>query len=120
MDIRGSLYTAGRIVMGACFVIFGLTKLLAIGGTIGFIAKTGLPFPSLAFWFSVVFETVLGLALIVGIRIEWAAGALAAWCLLTGVIFHHEIGKRDQRDQLLKNIVMAAAFAQLARRKFPE
>jgi putative oxidoreductase len=89
---------------------------MGIAGTTAIIARAGLPLPAAAFWFAVVFETLGGLALVFGFRERPVLFGLAAWCLLTGLIFHHDIADRVQRDQLLKNIVMAAALIQIAAR----
>jgi putative oxidoreductase len=103
----------GRIAIGLCFMTFGLTKLLAVRGTTNFVGKV-LPMPQLVFWLVVAIETLLGLALVLGLWVAPISWFLAFYCLFIAVFFHFARSDRVQRDQLLKNVVMAAAFAMLA------
>lgn len=108
----------GRVMIGSCFVVFGVTKLLAIEGTIAFIGRTGLPFPTLAFYLSILIEAGLGLAILLGIRARTAALLLAAYCVLVAILFHAHFGDRAQRDQFLKNLVMAGGLLQIVSNGF--
>jgi putative oxidoreductase len=102
-----------RIVMGVCFIVFGLTKLLGINGTIGMIS-TKLPFPTFVFWLAVVLETGLGLTLVVGYKARYAAAFLAFYVTFIAFVFHGVPLDRAQRDQALKNFVMAGGFLYVA------
>lgn len=111
---RADTITAiARIIMGACFIIFGLTKLLGIAGTIGMIS-TKLPFPAFVFWLSVCIETGLGLALVVGYKARYAAAFLAFYVTFIAFVFHGMPLDRAQRDQALKNFVIAGGFLYVA------
>jgi len=102
-----------RIVMGLCFITFGLTKLLGIAGTIGLIGSK-LPFPVFLFWLSICIEAGLGLCLVLGFKARYAASFLAFYCVFIAFVFHGEPANRAQRDQALKNFVMAAGFVYVA------
>lgn len=103
----------GRITMGLCFIIFGLTKLLGIAGTIGLIGSK-LPFPAFLFWLSICIEAGLGLCLVLGFKARYAASFLAFYCVFIAFVFHGVPLDRAQRDQALKNFVMAAGFIYVA------
>ena len=102
-----------RIIMGLCFMVFGLTKLLGIAGTIGLIS-TKLPFPTFVFWLAVVLETGLGLCLVLGYKARYAAAFFAFYVTFIAFVFHGVPGDRGQRDQALKNFVIAAGFLYVA------
>jgi putative oxidoreductase len=98
-----------RIVMGASFVYYGLTKLLAIQGIIGFIG-TKLPLPSLVFWLAVVIEAGGGALLVVGYKTRWLGGWFAFYCVFTALVFHTNFAAMPVRDHFFSNLVMAAGF----------
>jgi putative oxidoreductase len=111
---RAPVVTAiARITMGLCFIIFGLTKLLGIAGTIGLIGSK-LPFPAFVFWLAVCIEAGLGLCLVLGYKARYAAAFLAFYCVFIAFVFHGAPLDRAQRDQALKNFVMAAGFLYVA------
>jgi putative oxidoreductase len=108
-----AMIAVGRITMGVCFVVFGLTKLLGIGGTIGMIS-TKLPFPAFVFWLAVAIETGLGLCLVLGYKARYAAAFFAFYVVFIGFVFHGQPLDRAQRDQALKNFVIAGGFLVIA------
>jgi putative oxidoreductase len=111
---RAPVVTAvARITMGLCFILFGLTKLLGIAGTIGLIGSK-LPFPAFVFWLAVCIETGLGLCLMLGYKARHAAGFLAFYCVFIAFVFHGAPLDRAQRDQALKNFAMAGGFLYVA------
>jgi putative oxidoreductase len=100
---------AARIVMGACFMFYGISKLFAIAGITGFIASK-LPFAPVVFWLAVVLETGLGFLLLIGYASRWAAGYLAFHCVFTAAVFHTNFGNMPQRDHFVANLILAAGF----------
>jgi putative oxidoreductase len=98
-----------RIVMGACFMVYGINKLFFITGTTAFIG-TKLPFPSLVFWLAVVLETGLGFLLIIGFATRWVSAYFAFHCVFTAVLFHTNFAVRPQFDHFFANLVLAAGF----------
>jgi putative oxidoreductase len=100
----------GRLLMATIFVFSGLGKIAAPAGTIGYIAAMGLPFPTLGLIIAIVVEVGGGLLLVAGLQTRAAALVLAAFTLVTGLIFHHAIGDQNQLIHLLKNIAMAGGL----------
>src|ERR1700690_1347893 len=74
-----TLALAGRILIGAPFLLSGLGKLAAASATVGYIAYAGLPAPLLAYLGAVAIELVGGTFLIVGFRVRIVASVLAVF-----------------------------------------
>ncbi|HXQ49749.1 MAG TPA: DoxX family protein [Stellaceae bacterium] len=106
------MMAVARIVMGGSFLYFGLTKLIAINGIIGYVG-TKLPFPTFVFWLAVVIENGLGLLLVLGLKTRWAAGFFVFYCLFTAFVFHTNFASMPMRDHFFSNVVMAAGFLYL-------
>ena len=115
---HGALATAadltGRVLMGIPFLLSGLGKLGAYGGTAGYMSAVGVPAALLPV---VIATEVLGaLAIMVGWQTRVVAFLLAGFCLLTALIFHHNFADQMQMINFLKNVVMAGGFLVLAAR----
>ena len=103
----------GRILIGAPFVMSGLGKLTAYGATVGYIAAMGLPVPPLAFVVSVLIELGGGLLLLSGYRARAVALAMAVFCVVTAIFFHHNFADQNQMIHFLKNVMMAGGLLQI-------
>src|SRR2546427_13237729 len=85
MFAQGNSWTANwglvplRLVVGLVFIVHGGQKLFVfgLGGTAGFMAKVGIPWPFLAAVVVIAVEILGGLALILGLGARMAAGLLA-------------------------------------------
>jgi|SRR5579863_7579748 len=104
----------GRIMIGAPFVMSGLGKLGAYAATVGYIAAMGLPVPPLAFAVSVLIELGGGLLLLSGYRARFVSLAMAVFCLVTAMFFHHNFADQNQMIHFLKNVMMAGGLLQIA------
>jgi putative oxidoreductase len=103
----------GRIMMSAIFIESGIGKAMAPAATMAGFARLGLPVPSAAYALALLVEIGMGVALLVGWRIRWAALALALWCVATAVVAHYHPGDRNQMIHFMKNICMAGGFLQI-------
>ena len=103
----------GRILIGAPFVMSGLGKLAAYSATVGYIAAMGLPVPPLAFVVSVLIELGGGLLLLSGYRARAVALAMAVFCVVTAIFFHHNFADQNQMIHFLKNVMMAGGLLQI-------
>ncbi|MBJ7310906.1 DoxX family protein [Rugamonas sp. CCM 8940] len=104
----------GRLLMATIFVFSGVGKLAAPAATVGYIAAMGLPFPTLGLIGAIGIEIGGGLLLAFGLQTRAVALALAAFSVVTGLIFHHAIGDQNQLIHLLKNLAMAGGLLQFA------
>jgi putative oxidoreductase len=91
----------------------GLGKLAAYGATVGYIAAMGLPVPPLAFVVSVLIELGGGLLLLSGYRARAVALAMAVFCVVTAIFFHHNFADQNQMIHFLKNVMMAGGLLQI-------
>ncbi|AOR67032.1 LysR family transcriptional regulator [Burkholderia stabilis] len=114
MDRYKYLPLLGRILIGAPFLMSGLSKLAAHATTVGYIASVGLPAPSLAFVVAVLVEAGGGLLLMSGYRARPVALAMALFSLVTAVFFHHNFADQNQMIHFLKNVMMAGGLLQIA------
>lgn len=114
MDRYKFLPLLGRILIGAPFVMSGLGKLGAYAATVGYIAAMGLPVPPLAFALAVLTELGGGLLLLVGYRARGVSLAMAVFCVVTALFFHHNFADQNQMIHFLKNVMMAGGLLQIA------
>lgn len=103
----------GRIIMGLCFVYYGVSKFFFIAGTIAFVG-TKLPFPALVFWLAVAIETGGGLLLALGIKTRWLAAWFVFYCCFTAIVFHFVPANRGLLDHFFENLALAGGFLILA------
>lgn len=113
MDRYKFLPLLGRILIGAPFLMSGLSKLAAYSTTVGYISAVGLPAPSLAFIVAVVVEAGGGLLLMLGYRAQLVALAMALFSLATAVFFHDNFADQNQMIHFLKNVMMAGGLLQI-------
>ncbi|MFM0013088.1 DoxX family protein [Paraburkholderia sediminicola] len=113
MDRFKFLPLLGRILIGAPFVMSGLGKLAAYGATVGYIAAMGLPVPPLAFILAVLTELGGGLLLLSGYRARVVSLAMAVFCVVTALFFHHNFADQNQMIHFLKNVMMAGGLLQI-------
>ena len=102
-----------RILLSVMFIMAGLSKFGDIGGTAGYIGSVGLPAPTLLAWLAGIFETLVGLAVLVGFQTRIAALALAAFCVFTAVFFHNNFADQMQMAIFMKNFTIAGGFLAL-------
>lgn len=109
-----TLPLVSRLLMATIFVFSGIGKIAAPTATIGYIAAMGLPLPALALIAAIAIEVAGGLLLMAGLHTRATALALAAFSLVTGVIFHHALGDQNQLIHFLKNVAIAGGLLQIA------
>jgi putative oxidoreductase len=101
-----------RLVMGVCFLVFGLDKLWDINGTTAFVGSK-LPFAPFVFWLAVVIEAGSGALMIIGYKTRWVALFLTFYCGFLAVLFHTNFAEPHVIDHFFSNIMMIAAFLYL-------
>lgn len=104
----------GRILLGAPFLMSGLSKLGAHAATVGYISAVGLPAPSLAYLAAVVIEVGGGLLLLSGYRVRVASLALAVFSIVAAVFFHNNFADQNQMIHFLKNVMVTGGLLQIA------
>ncbi|UTY59575.1 DoxX family protein [Massilia sp. erpn] len=105
---------AGRLLMALIFVFSAIGKISAPAATMGYISAMGLPFPALGLAGAIGVELIGGLLLAFGYQTRIVALGLAAFSVVTAVLFHGAIGDQNQLIHLLKNLAMAGGLLQIA------
>lgn len=108
MNLSTVLTVAGRALIAMLFIFAGVAKALAPQPFLDHMAEFGVPavlLPAV-----IVLEVGAGIALLAGRRLRYTAGALAVFCILTAIIFHHELGVKVERTQFLKDLAIAGAL----------
>ena len=102
----------GRILLAQIFIIAGIGKIMGYAGTQAYMASHGLPGVLLPL--VILLELGGGLALIVGWQTKWISYALALFCVVAAIIFHHDFANAMQKINFMKNLAMAGGFLILA------
>ncbi|MCO5060358.1 MAG: DoxX family protein [Rhizobiaceae bacterium] len=108
--MSNTLLLIGRILLSVVFIMAGLSKFGSIEGTAGYISSVGLPAGIALAWLAAIFETLAGIAILIGFQTRIAAWLLAAFCVFTAVVFHYAPADQMQMTMFMKNITIAGAF----------
>lgn len=103
---------AARILIGVLFIVAGAGKLGNVEGFTGYLTSGGLP--AVLAWPAIIFEIVLGVALIAGFQTRIVALLGAGFCVLAGLLYHFDLADQNQTTALLKNLAIAGGFLMLA------
>ena len=108
---NASLLLIARILLGLLFVVAGVGKLGNVEGFGAYMATGGIP--AVLAWPVVLFEIGAGLALIAGFQTRITTLALAAFCVVSGLLYHFDPADQMQMTQLLKNLGLAGGYIAL-------
>ena len=98
----------GRILIAALFLMAGLGKLADVPGFAGYLTSGGLP--ALLAWPSILFEVLLGAALLLGYQTRIMALLGAGFCVLAAVLYHFQPADQLQMAMFLKNLAIAGGL----------
>jgi len=102
----------GRALLALLFILAGLAKALGPQPFLQHMAAFGMPaflLPAV-----IVLEVGAGAALLMGWRLREAAGALGIFCLLTALVFHHDLGDKAERTLFFKDLALAGGLLAMA------
>lgn len=99
---------AGRILLAILFLDSGLAKITAYAATMNYMDSAGVPGTLLPV--VIALEVLGGVALIAGWKTRAVSLLLAGFTLLSGAIFHGDLGDPGNRIHLLKNLSIAGGF----------
>jgi putative oxidoreductase len=100
-----------RILMGSLFVIGGLHHLPIFGALSGQLAQRGVPLPRVALALSTAWQIVLGVLLMAGLWVPWAALGLIVFTVVASLLLLNfwsmEGHARDgAKNQFLTNVAV--------------
>jgi putative oxidoreductase len=102
-----------RLFMASLFVLYGYFKLTAFAGTTGYMAKQGLPAPSLFAALAVIIELGGGLLILFGYQTRLVALGCAVYVLVAALIAHRNFGDGNQLSHFMKNMAIVGGFLAL-------
>lgn len=102
----------GRLGLSLIFIISGWGKIAGYAATQGYMASRGVPGELLPL--VIALELGGGLALLAGLFTRWTAFALAAFSLVSALVFHFDFADPMQATSFWKNVAMAGGFLMLA------
>ncbi|MGB4951113.1 MAG: DoxX family protein [Rhizobiaceae bacterium] len=111
---NNAVLLVARILLAIIFIMAGLQKLGGIEGTAGYIASVGLPASTALAWLAAIFETLAGIAILIGFKTRITSYLLAAFCAFTALVFHFNPADQVQMIMLMKNLAIAGGFLALS------
>jgi putative oxidoreductase len=112
--MNNAILLLARILLSFMFIMAGLQKFGDIAGTAGYIGSVGLPAGTLLAWLAAIFETVAGIAILIGFQTRIFSFLLAAFCAVLAVVFHYVPADMMQMMIFSKNLTIAGGFLALA------
>ena len=107
--MNNAIVLVARLLLAQTFLISGIGKLGAgYAGAQGYMEAMGAPSALLPL--AILLEIGGGLALIAGFLTRWTALALAAFCIVSALIFHRNFADQMQTIMFMKNLSMAGGF----------
>lgn len=102
------LEIAARLFIAQIFLISGVNKITGYAGTLSYMQSMGVPGALLPL--VILLEVGGGLALLLGFKTRWAAAALAAFTLLSAIIFHSNFSEQMQLISFMKNLAITGGL----------
>ncbi|MBB3917761.1 DoxX family protein [Rhizobium fabae] len=113
MSQTNYIAAVGRLLLAIMFIISGFGKIMAPEATQGYIASVGLPLPLLSYLLAIAVELGGGILLIVGYQTRIVSLAVAAFTLVTALVFHNDFADQNQMIHFLKNISITGGLLQV-------
>jgi|SRR5690606_35992719 len=98
----------GRVLLSIIFLMSGIGKITGTEFYVGYMEAFGVP--GILIWPTIVLEIVGAIMLIVGYQTRWAAAALGAFTLVSGLIFHTNFADQNEMINFMKNLAITGGF----------
>lgn len=103
-NLNSCLHVVARVFLGLLFMVAGLGKLGNVEGFVGYVAFGGIP--AFLVWPAVLFEILAGAAIISGFQTRLAVLTLAAFCVVTAILYHLSQRIRCRLRSSLKTLAL--------------
>lgn len=104
---RDQILLVARVLIGILFVVAAYYKMIALGGTAGYLGRLGVPAPGLVAPLIMILEAAAGILLIVGFQTRLAALFIAAFVIVAALLAHTKFSDTNQLNHFLKNLAIA-------------
>ncbi len=95
---------AARICLCLVFLKAGIGKIFGFAGTATMMANQGLPFPELLLVFTIAFQLIGSLSLILGYKVKIGSLLLILFLIPATLVFHNPLMDPEQINAFLKNV----------------
>ena len=104
------LSLAARICLSLIFLKAGISHIIGYNGTVEMMAGKGLPIPDILLIFTIIFQLLGGLALILGYKIQIGSLLLIIFLIPATLAFHNPV---SDLNGFLKNIGLIGGLLML-------
>ena len=108
--LNNQILLVARVLLSFMFLMSGLSKFGDIAGTAGYITSVGLPAGTALAWLAAIFESLAGLALLIGFQTRYVSWLLAGFCVFTAFVFHGNVSDQMQMIMMMKNLTIAGGL----------
>ena len=95
---------AARICLCSIFIKAGIGKIFGYDSTVEMMANTGLPIPDILLIFTIAFQLLGGLSLLLGYKVKVGSILLILFLIPASLVFHNPIADPNEINNFLKNV----------------
>lgn len=95
---------AARVCLCLIFLKAGISHILGFNQTVEMMAGMGLPLPNVLLAFTVIFQILGGLSLLLGFKVRAGSILLIIFLIPATLVFHNPVADPSQLNDFLKNI----------------
>jgi putative oxidoreductase len=95
---------AARVCLCLIFLKAGISHIIDYADTVKMMAGQGLPIPDVLLIFTIAFQLLGGLSLLLGYQVKIGSILLIIFLIPATLVFHNPIGDPSQINDFLKNI----------------
>ncbi|MEL6221986.1 MAG: DoxX family protein [Cyanobacteria bacterium J06627_8] len=114
MFIQKYIPLVARTFIAIIFIQTGFAKISGFAGTQEQIASVGIPLAGLVTIFTILFEIIGGVSLIVGFKARIGATLLLLFLIPATLMFHNPIADPTQMIQFMKNLAIIGGLLMVA------
>lgn len=95
---------AARVCLCLIFLKAGISHITGFSGTVEGMNNMGLPIPEILLIFTIIFQILGGLSLLLGYKVKIGSILLILFLIPATLVYHNPIGDPGQINDFLKNI----------------
>ena len=95
---------AARVCLCLVFLKAGISHILGFNSTVEMMSNSGLPLANILLFFTIVFQLLGGLSLLLGYQIKLGSILLIVFLIPATLVFHNPIPNPSEINNFLKNI----------------
>ncbi len=95
---------AARVCLCLIFLKAGISHILGFNSTVEMMSNSGLPLANILLFFTIVFQLLGGLSLLLGYQIKLGSILLIVFLIPATLVFHNPIANPSEINNFLKNI----------------